>query len=74
MNFIENPVILDLDKGFRLTLEPISAKVHGADDDNNPVFTYVEYGKGKVFFLNFQMETTPSVKSGAFHDQDAQPY
>ena len=74
LNFSENPVILDLDKSFRLILEPISAKVLGADNDNNPVFTCAEYGKGKVFFLNFRLETFLVEKPGVFHEQDAQPY
>ena len=46
----------------------------GQDNDNNPVFTCAEYGKGKVFFLNFRLETFLVEKPGVFHEQDAQPY
>lgn len=47
---------LELASPHKRVLLPTRAKVLAADDQGNPAFTVAEYGKGKVYYLNFPME------------------
>jgi len=71
---LNNEVILPMSPSFNLNLETTPAKVVETDQDGNPAFTVSNYGKGKVFFLNYPMEKSLFNEVGAFSKQNAAPY
>jgi hypothetical protein len=57
---------LELRTDKKLFLSAGKAKILGSDQSGNPAFTCMDYGKGKVYFLNYPLEKYLSTKSGAF--------
>ncbi len=58
----------------KLVLTTEKAKILGTDQDGNSAFTCMDYGKGKVFFLNYPLEKYLSTKAGAFDGQKKNNY
>jgi hypothetical protein len=67
-------VTLMLKGTYKCNLEVTNAEIIGIDQDGNPAFTCAKYGKGKVFFLNYPLETYLSNQPGVFHEYSANPY
>lgn len=65
---------LPMSPNYKLNLDKGSTKIIASDQDGNPAFTMGQYGKGKVFFLNYPMEKSLYAKPGVFHDEGAKPY
>jgi hypothetical protein len=59
---------------FKLNLKAITARVLGSDQNGNPAFTVSDYGKGKVYFLNYPIEKSLFSEEGAFYKKTAEPY
>jgi endo-1,4-beta-mannosidase len=70
----EDMVTLILKGTYKCNLEVTHAQIIGIDQDGNPAFTCAQYGKGKVFFLNYPLETYLSTQPGVFHENNANPY
>ncbi len=51
----------------KLLLTPVGAEVLATDNDSNPVLTVNNYGKGKVYFLNFAPELHLADSADAFN-------
>jgi hypothetical protein len=66
--------VLELSGSHRFQLEGGTAEVLAANQDGMPAFTCVSHGAGKVFFLNYALETSLLPKGGAFHGASAKPY
>lgn len=59
----------------RVALEGVGAKtILAAKSDGNPVFTVNSYGKGKMYFLNFPLETMVGNIAGMLNHPDTHPY
>ncbi|MDO8685350.1 MAG: hypothetical protein Q7J78_01615, partial [Clostridiales bacterium] len=58
---------------FRLKLNAVRAEVLGTEEDGNPAFTCADYGKGKVYFLSFPMESELANRPGSY-DPGTAPY
>jgi hypothetical protein len=67
-------VALELKGSYRLAFEPVHAEVLGVDQAGNPAFTCAQYGQGKVFFLNYPLETYLLDKPGICHGDNCKPY
>lgn len=52
----------------RCLIRTESARVLAVENNNNPVFTVNQYGKGKIFFLAVPMESDLSKTAGAFNE------
>lgn len=65
---------LPLDGSIKLTLQTSGAEVLAKEADGNPAFSCFNYGKGKVYFLNFPLETYMTKHPGIFHDENAGSY
>jgi hypothetical protein len=65
---------LDIGGGYGFDLEPAGAEILATNQDGSPAFTCATYGKGKIYLLNYSLETFLLQKPGAFHGQSAQPY
>jgi endo-1,4-beta-mannosidase len=63
-----------MDSEYKLALEATHAEVLGVEADGNPAFTVAPYGKGRVYFLGFPLETLLTTTPGAFHTPEAQPF
>lgn len=61
---------LDYQVDAELLVEPTSALTLAVNENDNPVFTVNQFGKGKVFFLNMPLEMNLSSKSKAFIQTD----
>lgn len=70
----DSKIKLPLKGSYKFELEVLSAEVIGTDQGGKPAFTCAKYGKGKVFFLNYPVETYLLDKPGAFHKTGAMPY
>ena len=70
----EATVTLNMVGSYKLKLEVTHAEILGTDQDGNPAFTCAQYGKGKVFFLNYPVETYLLSQPGVFHEKNANPY
>ena len=55
--------------GRRSILETQGAEVFAADNENNPCFTGHQYGKGKVYYLNFPLEKMILNRKNWFEDE-----
>jgi len=55
-------------------LSPLTAKVLATNENGNPVLTVNVYGKGKIYLLNFPLETNAFRTPYALNPQKAQPY
>ena len=71
--FGEETVTMKASHTRELLLMSNGAEILAKNEDNNPVFTKYQYGKGTVFFLNFALERMLWDKPGAFSG-DALPY
>ena len=47
--------------------------VIGRDADGNPMMTVMEYGKGRVVYVNFAPESDAFLKGGAYFGKDLNP-
>jgi hypothetical protein len=66
--------VFELSGSHRFQLVPGAADILGTNQDGMPAFTCVSHGAGKVFFLNYALETYLLSKPGAFHGAAAKPY
>jgi hypothetical protein len=57
---------LELKGSYKFILEVLDAEVLAFDQHGNPAFTSARYGKGRVFFLNYPVETFLLDRPGAF--------
>ena len=57
----------------RMQMEATTAKTLAEDEENRPVFTVNEYGKGKVYFCAYPLELDASCKPGVISGQTAVP-
>lgn len=64
---------LPVSRTTKYTLKPVTAKVLAYDNDNQPVFTVNDYGKGKIFLLSVPVEAEFS-KCGAACDESLPNY
>lgn len=55
-------------------LTPLTAKVLAKNENGNPVLTVNNYGKGKIYFLNFPLEKNVFKEVDALNPQKAQLY
>lgn len=53
----------------RWNLEAVGANVLAREEDGNPAFAVFSYGKGKVYFLSFPLETWYARTPGAVEDK-----
>lgn len=58
----------------KFTLSPAGAEVLAYDETGNPIFTVHNYGKGKVFYLNFPLEETLLDQHEAFANNNYRIY
>ncbi len=65
---------IQMPPSFKLNLKVVTAQVLGTDQNGNPAFTVSNYGKGKVYFLNYPIEKSLFNVVGAFNKKDAEPY
>ncbi len=65
---------IQMPPSFKLNLKVVTAQVLGTDQNGNPAFTVSNYGKGKVYFLNYPIEKSLFNEVGAFNKKDAVPY
>lgn len=65
---------MKLKGAYKCILEATHAEVIGTDQVGNPAFTCSQFGKGKVFFLNYPLETYLLTQPGVFHKKNADPY
>ncbi len=65
---------LQMPPSAKLNLKAITAQVLGTDQNGNPAFTRSNYGKGKVYFLNYPIEKTLFNELGAFNTKTAGSY
>lgn len=73
--FMLGEVETPFDYGFRMNLEAAGARVLlSAASDGNPVFTVKQYGKGKMYFLNFPLEIMAGEIPGELNRPDVHPY
>lgn len=64
-------ISLNLCNHRRLNLLPYrDVKILGTESDGNPAFFCHTYGKGKIYFLPFPMETSLADQPGAFENTD----
>jgi hypothetical protein len=61
-----------MDAERKMSIMPKSAQVLAHEDDGNPVFTVNSYGKGKIYFLGFPMETDLTNQPGSFDTTSAE--
>ncbi len=59
---------LPIDYAKRFKLEPLTAKVLARDASGNVVFSENSFGKGKIFFLAFPLESNLWSRTGAYED------
>lgn len=59
---------------FKLGVRAVRAEVLAAEADGNPVFTVVEYGKGRVFFLSLPLELDLIRRPEACYKTDEFPF
>jgi endo-1,4-beta-mannosidase len=71
---LDSDIKLDIRGSFKFKSVLKKAKLIGVDQEGNPAYTCSEYGKGKVFFLSYPLETYLFNKPGAFHRANAKPY
>lgn len=58
----------------RLNMKASRAKVIGTEEDGNPAFSVVKYGKGKVYFLGAPLEISLSLKPHSFDNVNEPEY
>jgi len=54
-------------------IEPTTAEVLAVNESGNPVFLVNNYGKGKIYFLNFPLENNAMNEADALNPLKAQP-
>ncbi|HAZ02076.1 MAG: hypothetical protein A2W90_09225 [Bacteroidetes bacterium GWF2_42_66] len=65
---------LELSTGVKCILQTEKAKILAVDQNGNPAFTCNNYGKGKIFFLNYPLEDFLAKKSGVFDGNNKTAY
>lgn len=65
-NFILDGLEIPYDKKRNYRVEEAGATIIAKDEDGNPIITEYSYGKGRVYFVNFPLETALLDKANAF--------
>lgn len=59
---------------YKIDLNPIKAKVLLSASDKNPLLIQNDYGKGKIYYLNFPVEEMLGNAVGTINHPDEKPY
>ncbi len=68
LSYADGSVELPFFYGVKTKLEATAATVLATDESGDPVFTVYNYGKGKVYYLGFPLETMLYGDNGRFID------
>ncbi len=69
MTFTESGLKLPISYTLKTKIEATTAKILATDESGDPIFTVQNYGKGKVYYLGFPMETMLFHSNGNFVDK-----
>ena len=68
--FTFNSSIIEYERNCKIEIKPTTAQVLANDENGKPIFTVNNFGKGKIFYLNFPLEDMLCGQNHAF-DGDA---
>ena len=69
--FTFNSSIIEYERNCKIEIKPTTAQVLANDENGKPIFTVNNFGKGKIFYLNFPLE---DMLCGQNHAFDGEAY